>query len=115
MRKDFSHHLSEHIVTWLLQFSEKGANSLELEDKEAKQPKSRSREGVTDKAIGKGHRELNPVMPEGKVSFQPGKWTNMLRDIQYLRELTMLKAICRNLDNKELSRDPGEVKCTRPI
>jgi len=37
MRKDFSHHPGEHIVTWLLQCWDNRASSLELEGKEAKQ------------------------------------------------------------------------------
>ncbi|XP_035427919.2 olfactory receptor 14J1-like [Cygnus atratus] len=46
---------------------------------------------------------------------QPGKWTTMERGIRYLRELAMLEVIDSNLDNKQLSKDPDEVKCTRPM
>lgn len=35
--------------------------------------------------------------------------------IQYLIELVMLEAIYKNLDNKQLSKDPNEVKCTGPM
>jgi len=40
MRKDFSRHPGEHIVTWLLRCWDNGASSLELEGKEAKQLRS---------------------------------------------------------------------------
>jgi len=36
MRKDFSRHPGEHIVTWLMHCWDNGASSLELESKEAK-------------------------------------------------------------------------------
>ncbi|GAB0205046.1 hypothetical protein GRJ2_002970200 [Grus japonensis] len=55
MRKDFSCHPGEHIVTWLLQCWDNGASSLELESREAKQLgslASLSREGGIDKAVG---------------------------------------------------------------
>ena len=56
MRKDFSCRPGEHIITWLLRCWDNGAGSLELEDKEAKQLGSLSREGGIDKAIGKNHK-----------------------------------------------------------
>ncbi|KAK4818477.1 hypothetical protein QYF61_014179 [Mycteria americana] len=43
-----------------------------------------------------------------------GKWTTMERGIQYLRELAVLEVIYDDLDNKQLSKDPDEVKRTRP-
>ncbi|KAK4810602.1 hypothetical protein QYF61_007339 [Mycteria americana] len=70
MRKDFSRLPGEHIVTWLLPCWDSGANSLELEGKEAKQLGSLSREGGIDKAIGKGEparslwRQLLSAMKE---------------------------------------------------
>ncbi|XP_066841063.1 olfactory receptor 14C36-like [Anser cygnoides] len=39
----------------------------------------------------------------------------MERGIWFLRELAMLEVIDSNLDNKQLSKDPDEVKCTRPM
>lgn len=39
----------------------------------------------------------------------------MDRGIQYLRQLTMLEEIYGHVDNKQLSKDPGEVKCTQPV
>jgi len=97
MWKDFSHHPGEHIVTWLLRCWDNGASSLELEDKEAKQLGYLAREGGIDKAIGKKDqvlslwRRLLSGMRE-RYSFSddfvcyPGKWTNMERCIQYLRD-----------------------------
>ena len=45
---------------------------------------------------------------------QPGKWMTMELGIQYLRELVILEAIYRNQGNKQLSKDPDEVKYTQP-
>ncbi|KAK4818455.1 hypothetical protein QYF61_013661 [Mycteria americana] len=118
--------LGEHIVTWLLWCWDKGASSLELEGKEAKQLGSLSREGDIDKAIGKGAqvlslwRRLLSGMKERypfkeDVICHPGKWTTMERGTQYLRELAMPEVIYDDLDNKQLSKDPDEVKCTQPM
>ena len=40
------------------------------------------------------------------------KWSTMERGIQHLRELAMLEVIYDDLENKQLSKDPDEVKCT---
>ncbi|KAK4810980.1 hypothetical protein QYF61_014452 [Mycteria americana] len=126
MRKDFSRHPGEHIVTWLLRCWDSGASSLELEGKEAKQLGSLSREGGIDKAIGKGEpalslwRRLLSAMKERypfkeDVVYRPGKWTTMEKGIQYLRELAVLEVIYGDLDNERSPTDPDEVQCTRPI
>jgi len=60
MRKDFSHHPGEHIVTWLLRCWDNGTSSLELEGKEAKQLGSLARDKGIDKAIGKKEPVLSP-------------------------------------------------------
>ncbi|KAK4815594.1 hypothetical protein QYF61_004809, partial [Mycteria americana] len=49
------------------------------------------------------------------VIYRPGKWSTMERGIQCLRELTVLEVIYGDLDNGQLSNDPDEVKCTRPM
>ncbi|GAB0206633.1 hypothetical protein GRJ2_003128900 [Grus japonensis] len=59
MRKDFSHHPGEHIITWLLRCWDNGASSLELEGREAKQLGSLSKEEGIDKAIGKKAQALS--------------------------------------------------------
>jgi len=59
MRKDFSSHSGEHIVTWLLRCWDNRASTLELEGKEAKQLGSLVREGGIDKAIGKKEQVLS--------------------------------------------------------
>ncbi|KAK4806132.1 hypothetical protein QYF61_001055 [Mycteria americana] len=126
MRKDFSRRPGEHIVTWLLRCWDNGASSLELEGKEAKQLGCLPREGGIDKAIGKGAqalslwRRLLSAMKERDpfkedVLYRPGKWTTMERGIQYLRELAVLEVIYGDLDNEQLSKDPDEVQCTRPM
>ncbi|KAK4807005.1 hypothetical protein QYF61_000334 [Mycteria americana] len=126
MRKDFSRHPGEHIVTWLLQCWDSGVNSLELEGKEAKQLGSLSREGGIDKAIGKGEparslwRRLLSAMKERypfkeDVVYRPGKWTTMEKGIQYLRELAVLEVIYGDLNDVRSPIDPDEVQCTRPM
>ncbi|KAK4811320.1 hypothetical protein QYF61_024456 [Mycteria americana] len=126
MRKDFSRHPGEHIVTWLLRCWDSGASSLELEGKEAKQLGSLSREGGTDKAIGKGSpalslwrrllsaiRERYPFKED--VVYRSRKWTTMEKGIQYLRELAVLEVIYGDLNNVWSPIDPDEVQCTRPM
>ncbi|KAK4807067.1 hypothetical protein QYF61_018408 [Mycteria americana] len=126
MRKDFSRHPGEHIVTWLLRCWDSGANSLELEGKEAKQLGSLSREGGIDKAIGKGEparslwrrllsaiRERYPFKEDDV--YRSGKWTTMEKGIQYLRELAVLEVIYGDLNDVRSPIDPDEVQCTRPM
>jgi len=45
----------------------------------------------------------------------PGKWTNMERSIQYLRELAVQELVYYDPDNALLSTEPDEVQCTRPM
>jgi len=126
MHKDFSRHPSEHIVTWLLQCWDNGASSLELEGNEAKQLESLASKGGIDKAFGKkaqvlslwrrllsGVRERCPFF-ENVVCY-PGKWTNMERGIQYLRELAVQELVYYDLDNEQLPTDPDEVQSTQPM
>ncbi|PKU29305.1 ubiquitin carboxyl-terminal hydrolase 4 [Limosa lapponica baueri] len=126
MRKDFSRLPGEHIVTWLLRCWDNGANSLELEDREARQLGSLSREGGIDTVIRKktqalslwrrllsGMRERYPLSED--VVCHPSKWTTMERGIQYLRELAVRKMIYHDLDNAQLPTDPDEIQCTRPM
>ncbi|KAM9644848.1 uncharacterized protein ACIBXB_013057 [Morphnus guianensis] len=126
MRKDFGRRIGEHIITWLLRCWDNGANSLELEGREAKQLGSLAREGGIDKAIGKGtqaislwRRLLSSVKEwypfKEDVICQSSKWTTMERGIQYLRELAVLETIHHDPDNPQLPKDPDEVQCTRPM
>jgi len=59
MRKDFSRHPGEHIVTWLLRCWDNGTSSLESEGKEAKQLGSLARDGGIDEATGKKEKVLS--------------------------------------------------------
>ncbi|GAB0208759.1 hypothetical protein GRJ2_003341600 [Grus japonensis] len=126
MRKDFSRLPGEHIITWLLCCWDNRASGLELEGREAKQLGSLSREGGTDKAIGKkaqalslwrrllsSMRERYPFSED--VVCWPGKWTTMERGIQYLRELAVREMVYYDPDNAQLPTDPDEVQCTRPM
>jgi len=123
MRKAFSCHPGEHIVTWLLRCWENGASSLELEGKEAKQLGSLARDGGIGKAIGKkaqiltlwrrllsGVRERYPSSEDFK--YCPGKWTNLERGIQYLRELAVQELVYNEPDDEQLPTDPDQVQCT---
>jgi len=56
MRKDFSRHPGEHIVTWLLRCWNNGASSLELEGKEAKQLGSLTRDGALTRPLGRRNK-----------------------------------------------------------
>lgn len=110
------------IVTWLLWYWNNGSNRLELKGREAKQL---AMEGGNDKAIGKvaqsftiwrwllsGVKESHPFKED--VVCHPGKCTTTERGIQYPSELGMLEVIYDDLDDKQISQDPGEVKCTWP-
>jgi len=88
----------------MLRCWDKGASSLELEGKEDKHLGSLAREGDIDKAIRKkaqahnlwrqllsGMMERYPFSED--VVCYPGRWTNMERSIQYLRELAVQELI----------------------
>jgi len=107
----------------LLWYWDNGASSLELEGKEAKQLGSLARDEGIDKAIGKkeqvlslwrrllsGVRERYPFS-EDFVCY-PGKWTDMERGIQYLRELAVRELVYNEPDDDQLLTDPDEVQCT---
>jgi len=126
MRKDFSRHPGKHIVTWLLRCWGNGASSLALEGKEAKQLGSLARDWGIDKAIGKKEqvlslwrrllsrvRERYPFSED--VVCYPGKWTNMERGIQYLRELAVRELVYCDTDHKQVPTDPDEVQCTQSM
>jgi len=97
---------------------------LELDSKEAKQLGSLARDGGIGKAIGKkaqvlslwrrllsGVRERYPFSED--VVCYPGKWTNMERGTQYLRELPVRELVYCDLDDEQLPTDPDEVQCTQ--
>jgi len=126
MRKDFSHHPGEHIVTWLLRCWDNGASSLELEGRQATQLGSLAREGGIDKAIGKKAQALSlwrRLLSDLRERYScsedfvcyPGKWTNMERGSQYLRELAVRELVYYDLDIERLPTDPDEVQCTQSM
>jgi len=123
MRKAFSRLPGKHIVTWLLWCWDNVASSMESEGKEGKQLGSLARDGGIDKAIGKkervfslwrrllsGVRERYPFNDD--FVRYPGKWTNMERGIQYLRELAVWDLVYYDPDDEQLPTDPDEVQCT---
>uniref|UniRef100_A0A8B9W1V8 Uncharacterized protein n=1 Tax=Anas zonorhyncha TaxID=75864 RepID=A0A8B9W1V8_9AVES len=114
------------LVTWLLRCWDTGANSLELEGREAKRLGSLAKDAGIDKAIGNGatgfslwRRLLSAVKErypfKEELVCLPGKWTTMEKGIQYLRELAVREVIYRDLDNEQTSTDPDEVKYTRTL
>ncbi|XP_061872974.1 uncharacterized protein LOC133628607 [Colius striatus] len=120
VRKDYSCHPGEHIITWMLRCWENGAHSLDLEGKEARQLGSLSRDGGIDKAMGRpsqtlslwrrlllGMKERYPFKED--ITSLPSKWTTMEKGIQYLRELAVLEIIY----NDYAPTDPDEIQCTR--
>uniref|UniRef100_A0A8D0FLD9 Uncharacterized protein n=1 Tax=Strix occidentalis caurina TaxID=311401 RepID=A0A8D0FLD9_STROC len=126
IRKDYSHHPDEQLVTWLLRCWDSGASSMELEGREARQLGSLSREGGIDKAIGKDtqnlslwKRLLSSVRERypfnDNFTCQPSKWTTMEIGIQYLRELAVQEVVYYDPDNAQLPTDPDEVRCTGPM
>jgi len=123
MRKDYSRHPGEHIVTWLLRCWDKGASKLEVKGKETKQLGSLARDGGIDKAIGKKEqvpslyrrllsrvRERYPFSDDS-VCY-PSKWTNMERGIQYVRKLAVQELVYYDTDDEQVHTDPDEVQRT---
>nr|XP_013053966.2 uncharacterized protein LOC106047159 [Anser cygnoides] len=126
IREDFRRFPGEHIVTWLLRCWDTGAGRYRLKGKEAQQLGFLARHWGIDRTIGKGAqastlwrrllsavKEMYPFKED--LVCQLGKWTTMERGIQYLRELAVLEVVYSDLDNDQLSADPDEVQCTRPM
>ncbi|XP_068521309.1 uncharacterized protein [Anas acuta] len=126
VRKDFGRCIGEQLVTWLLRCWDSGANCVELDGREAKRLGSLARDAGIDKAIADGAqstslwrrllsavRERYPFKEE--LLCLPGKWTTMEKGIQYLRELAVREVIYEDPDLRQTSKDPDEVKCTRPM
>ncbi|XP_042664194.1 uncharacterized protein LOC122154923 [Tyto alba] len=121
MRKDFSHHPGEHLLTWLLRCWDSGANSVELEGREARQLGSLSRDAGIDKIIRRktqmlslwrrllsGVRDRYPFKED--LTCHLSKWTAMERGIQYLRELAVWEMVYYDPDDAWLPTDPDENK-----
>uniref|UniRef100_A0A8B9VF07 Uncharacterized protein n=1 Tax=Anas zonorhyncha TaxID=75864 RepID=A0A8B9VF07_9AVES len=126
VRKDFGRCIGEQLVTWLLRCWDSGANCVELDGREARRLGSLARDAGIDKAIADGAqstslwrrllsavRERYPFKEE--ILCLPGKWTTMEKGIQYLRELAVREVIYEDPDLRQTSKDPDEVKCTRPM
>ena len=47
------------------------------------------------------------------VIYRLGKWAALEKVIEYLREVAVLEVIYGELDDQQLSRDPGEAQSTR--
>ena len=123
LRKDFSRHPGEHILTWLLRCWDSGANTQQLEGNEAKQLGSLSRERLIDRVIGREaqvislwRRILTAVKEryphKEDIVYQVNKWTTMDQGLQQLRELAVLEMIYSDLNNAQTPTDPDEVQCT---
>ncbi|KAK4810528.1 hypothetical protein QYF61_004491 [Mycteria americana] len=128
MQKDYSRQPGERIAAWLLRCWDNGADSQQLEGKEAQQLGSLARNWGIDRGIGKEAairslwRQLlsTPVkrarypFKENLVNYQ-GKWTTAEEGIQYLRELAVLEVIYGDLDNDEVSKDPDDILCIQAM
>ncbi|XP_071892181.1 uncharacterized protein [Anas platyrhynchos] len=123
IRKDFSRHPGEHILTWLLRCWDTGANSQQLEGSEAKQLGSFSRERLIARVIGREAqvlslwRRLLAAVKEryphkDDTVYQVSKWTTMDKGLQHLWELAVLEMLYSDLNNAQMPKDPDEVQCT---
>ncbi|XP_074696051.1 E3 ubiquitin-protein ligase AMFR isoform X2 [Strix aluco] len=123
VRKNFNRRSGESIATWLLRCWDNGARNLDLVGSEAKRLGSLCREERVDKAFAKearlfsiwkrllsGVKEGYPF--KGNLIYHPNRWTTMEKGIQYLRELAVVEVIKDAVNNKQLSTDPDEVRCT---
>jgi len=45
----------------------------------------------------------------------PGKWTNMERGIQYLRELAVWELVYCDTDDEQVPTDPDELQCSQSM
>ncbi|XP_049649778.1 uncharacterized protein LOC126035320 [Accipiter gentilis] len=126
LRKDYSCQPGERIAAWLLQCWDNGADSQQLEGKEAQQLGSLARNRGIERGIGKEaaicslwSRLLSSVrarypFKEDLVNSSE-KWTTADEGIQYLRELAVVEVIYSDLDDEEVSKDPEDVLCTRTM
>ncbi|KAM9591472.1 uncharacterized protein ACIBXB_006268 [Morphnus guianensis] len=119
LRKDYSRQPGERIAAWLLRCWDNGADSQQLEGKEAQQLGSLARNRGIERGIGKEaaicslwSRLLSSVrarypFKEDLVNSSE-KWTTADEGIQYLRELAVVEVIYSDLDDEELRWvDPG--------
>ncbi|GAB0206368.1 hypothetical protein GRJ2_003102400 [Grus japonensis] len=102
------------MAAWLLRSWDNGADSQQLEGREAQQLGSLGKEAAI---CSLWRRLLSSVrarypLKEDLVN-SPGKWTTADEGIQYLRELAVLGVIHSDLDDEEVSKDPEDVLCTR--
>ncbi|XP_049649847.1 uncharacterized protein LOC126035354 [Accipiter gentilis] len=127
MRKQYSRQPGERIAAWLVQCWDNGADSQQLEGKEAQELGSLARNWGIERGIGKEaavcslwSRLLSSVtarypFKEDLVNSS-GKWTTTADEgIQYLRELAVVEVIYSDLDDDEVSKDPDDVLCTRAM
>lgn len=126
LRKDYSRQPGERIAAWLLRCWDNGADSQQLEGKEAQQLGSLARNRGIERGIGKEaaicslwSRLLSSV--KARYPFKEDlvnsseKWTTADEGIQYLRELAVVEVIYSDLDDEEVSKDPEDVLCTRAM
>lgn len=101
-QKDYSCLPNEPIVAWLLQCWDMRANGLNMEGRHAKLLESLTREAGIYRDIERAIPILSLcrwllVGVKGRyctkddIKNHPGRWTAMKKDIQYLRELTVLE------------------------
>ncbi|PKU29392.1 ubiquitin carboxyl-terminal hydrolase 4 [Limosa lapponica baueri] len=119
MRKDFCHCEGETLISWLLQCWDNGADTIDLEGREARQLGNLARYGGTDKATGKKTNTLSLWRQlvsaiKGRYPFKDdmechlSKQTTMEKGIKYLTELAVQEWI---YGDRQVNADPDEMSC----
>ena len=127
LRKVFSRHPNEPIVTWLLRCWDSGANSVWLDSREARQLGGIARDSAIDRRISTCQNQAftlwkrmllavkerypfkDDLMPEKR------KWIDMEKGIRYLREHTMVEMLHSPTfipDEHDQEHDPERVRYT---
>ena len=127
LRKDFTRHPSEPIVTWLLRCWDNGASSVSLDGSEARQLGGIARDSAIDRHIGtcqNGSYTLWKRMllaVKAKYPFKEDlmpekrKWTDIEKGIRYLRECAVVETLYSPTfihDDPDQEHDPERVRCT---
>jgi len=124
--KNYSCQPGECIAAWLLQCWDNGADSQQLEGKEAQQLGSLARNRGIERGLVKetaicslwkwlllSVRARYPLKED--LANSPDKWATTDKGIQYLRELSVLEVIYSDLDDDKVSKDPEDALCTQAM
>ncbi|PKU30111.1 ubiquitin carboxyl-terminal hydrolase 4 [Limosa lapponica baueri] len=126
IRKDYSHQQGEQVIPWLLRCWDTGADSLDLDGREAKRLAPLARESGIDRALGRPPQSLtlwrrlllnvrSRYPSRDDIMYQPSKWTTIERGVKNLREIAVREIIFSDLDDLQTSLDPDALQITGPI